>query len=71
MLLALDRRKDAYQAFLKGLSVQKNHQGILRELSRMGWRKRPIVPFLDRKNPLNVALGKMLRDARNGKTRTA
>ena len=66
VLLVLDRRKDAYQAFLKGLSVQKNHQGILRELSRMGWRKRPIVPFLDRKNPLNVALGKMLRDSRKG-----
>jgi hypothetical protein len=28
----------------------------------MGWRKRPIVPFLDRKNPVNVALGKMLRE---------
>ena len=64
VLLALDRRKDAYQAFVKGLSVQKNHQGILRELSRMGWRKRPIVPFLDRKNPVNVALGKMLRESR-------
>jgi predicted Zn-dependent protease len=64
VLLALDRRKDAYQAFLKGLSVQKNHQGILRELARMGWRKRPIVPFLDRKNPVNVALGKMLRESR-------
>ena len=63
-LLALDRRKDAYQAFVKGLSVQKNHQGILRELARMGWRKKPVVPFLDRKNPVNVALGKMLRDSR-------
>jgi tetratricopeptide (TPR) repeat protein len=64
VLLALERRKEAYQAFLKGLAVQKNHQGILREISRMGWRKRPIVPFLDRKNPVNIALGKMLRESR-------
>lgn len=71
VLLAQERRKEAYQVFLKGLSVQKNHQGILRELSRMGWRKRPILPFLDRKNPVNVALGKMLRaSAKNGR-RTA
>jgi predicted Zn-dependent protease len=66
VLLAQERRKEAYQVFLKGLSVQKSHQGILRELARMGWRKRPIVPFLDRKNPVNVALGKMLRDPKKG-----
>ena len=61
VLIAQGRRKEAYQAFLKGLTVQKSHQGILRELARMGWRKRPIVPFLDRKNPVNVALGRILR----------
>ena len=61
VLLLQERRKEAYQAFLKGLSIQRNHQGILRELGRMGWRKPPILPFLDRKNPLNVALGKLLR----------
>jgi tetratricopeptide (TPR) repeat protein len=61
VLILLDRRKDAFQAFLKGLSVQRNHQGILRELGRMGWRRRPVLPFLARGNPLNVALGKLLR----------
>ena len=61
VLLSLDRRRDAFQAFLKGLSVQRNHQGILRELARMGWRRRPVLPFLARSNPLNVALGRMLR----------
>jgi len=61
VLLGTDRRREAYAAFLKGLSVQKNHQGILRELGRMGWRRRPVLPFLSRGNPLNVALGKMLR----------
>ena len=61
VLLGSDRRREAYAAFLKGLSVQKNHQGILRELGRMGWRRRPVLPFLARNNPLNVLLGRMLR----------
>jgi tetratricopeptide (TPR) repeat protein len=60
MLLA-DRRKEAFTAFVKGLSVQKNHQEILTELGRMGWRKRPLIPFLQRANPLNAALGRLFR----------
>jgi tetratricopeptide (TPR) repeat protein len=63
VLLLSDRRRDAFAAFVKGLSVQKNHQEILRELSRMGWRRPPVLAFLARGNPLNVALGKMLRAA--------
>ena len=62
-LLATARRKEAYTVFLKGLKVQKTHQGILRELGRMGWRRRPIIPFLARSNRINVTLGKMLRPA--------
>jgi len=63
VLLLTERRKEAFAAFVKGLSVQKNHQEILRELGRMGWRKRPVLGFLRRANPINVALGKMLRPA--------
>jgi len=61
VLLAQDDRKGAFQAFLKGLKVQRNHAGIVRDLGRMGWRRRPAVPFLARRNPINVALGKLLR----------
>ena len=60
-LLVADRRKEAFAAFVKGLSVQKNHQEILRELGKMGWRKPPPLPFLPRGNRLNVALGRILR----------
>jgi hypothetical protein len=60
VLLSTERRREAYGAFLKGLSVQRNHQGILRELAKMGWRRRPVLPFLARGNPLNVLLGRML-----------
>ena len=61
VLLLSDRRKEAFATFVKGLSVQKNHQEILHELRRMGWRRRPVLAFLARGNPLNVALGKILR----------
>jgi tetratricopeptide (TPR) repeat protein len=61
VLLLGDRRKEAFAIFVKGLSVQKNHQQILQELRRMGWRRRPVLAFLARGNPINVALGKLLR----------
>jgi tetratricopeptide (TPR) repeat protein len=61
VLLSTERRKEAFEIFLKGLKVQKSHQGILRELGRMGWRRRPVLPFLARRNPINVALGRILR----------
>jgi tetratricopeptide (TPR) repeat protein len=63
VLLLCDRRREAFAALVKGLSVQKNHQAILRELSRMGWRRPPVLAFLPRGNPLNIVLGKLLRAA--------
>lgn len=62
VLLLLNRRKDAFEAFVKGLAVQKNHAGMLREIRQLGWRRRPVVSFLKRGNPINVALGKLLRE---------
>ncbi len=58
-LLAARRRREAHQAFKRGLSVQPDHPGILSELRRMGVRKKPPLPFLSRRNPLNVILGKI------------
>ena len=63
VLLLSDRRKDAYNAFVKGLSVQKSHQEILQELGRMGWRRRPMIGFLPRTHPINAALGRLFRPA--------
>ncbi len=64
VLRLADRKKEAYTALVRGLGVQKNHQEILRELSSMGWRKPPVLSFLGRRNPINIALGKMLRSNR-------
>ena len=61
VLLMQNRRKEAFAALVKGLSVQRNHQEIIAELARMGWRKRPMIACLARSHPLNAALGKFFR----------
>ena len=62
-LLAAQRRREAYDQLIRGAGLAPGHQGILRELRRMGFRRRPPLPFLPRQNPLNVLLGKILRPA--------
>ncbi len=61
VLLNCGKRSEAYQALQRGLKMQPGHPGILRDLRRMGKRRPPVLPFLERSNPLNVMLGKMLR----------
>ena len=56
--MAAGRRKEAYSAFIRGLRQERKHQGIWRELHRMGVRRRPVLKFLSRDNPLNVFLGR-------------
>jgi len=58
VLLACQRRKEAYAAFLHGLRHEPTHAGIRREIVRMGRRRRPVLPFLSRRNPINVFLGR-------------
>jgi hypothetical protein len=44
---------------MSGLGVQSDHPGIIRTLKQMGVRKKPVIPFLGRNNPLNIFLGKL------------
>lgn len=53
------RRCDAYRVFVRGARQQPGHKGLVNDIKRMGLRKKPVLPFLRRKNPLNVALGRM------------
>ena len=64
VLLAADRRKDAHKALMRGLRLQPDHTAIIQQLKRMGIRKKPALPILDRSNPVNVFLGKMRNGAR-------
>jgi len=47
------RPEKAQKAFREGLALDEQNREIIRELENMGVRKRPTLPFLNRKNPLN------------------
>jgi tetratricopeptide (TPR) repeat protein len=61
VLLVAGRKREAHDVLRKGQSLQPRHQGINKALERLGRRRRPVIPFLSRSHPLNVALGKMTR----------
>ncbi|HEY6100595.1 MAG TPA: hypothetical protein VIW03_14255, partial [Anaeromyxobacter sp.] len=42
-----------------GLSLWPDHPGLVAARDAMGLRRPPVIPFLSRRNPLNVALGKL------------
>jgi tetratricopeptide (TPR) repeat protein len=65
--LVADRRKEAIEAFSKGLTYDKGHRELKKELQLLGIRKRPAVPFLSRSNPINKYIGKLLRDKKQEK----
>ncbi|MBD3868329.1 MAG: hypothetical protein IFK94_09405 [Acidobacteria bacterium] len=60
-LLVADKRRDAHDSLIRGLSFQPGHREIRVLLKRMGIRKRPVLPFLERENVVNVKLGLITR----------
>ena len=58
VLLLAGRRRDAHQTLQWGLRLAPRHGEILRELRHMGVRKRPVLPFLSRRSPVNIFLGR-------------
>src|SRR5512135_806078 len=62
--LQAGNRKKAHVAFRKGLSLDRENRGIRQELERMGVRKPPVFPFLDRRHPINKMAGKVLHKMR-------
>jgi tetratricopeptide (TPR) repeat protein len=59
VLMRAGRRKEAYASFVRGLSLQSDHKAIRRALRAMGIRRRPVLPFLARRHPLNILLGRL------------
>jgi Flp pilus assembly protein TadD len=57
-------RKKAHTVFRKGLAIDKDNLEIRYELERMGIRKPPVLPFLDRRNTVNKLAGKVLQRLR-------
>jgi tetratricopeptide (TPR) repeat protein len=69
--LAAGKKKDAIDAFHKGLQYDNGNSDLRKELRGLGIRKQPPVPFLDRSNPINKYIGMILQTAKKepGKSR--
>jgi tetratricopeptide (TPR) repeat protein len=63
--LAAGKKKDAIDAFHKGLQYDNGNNDLRKELRGLGMRKKPPVPFLDRSNPINKYIGMILQKAKN------
>jgi len=55
-----NEKKKAHMVFRKGLSIDRDNADIKAELMKMGVRKSPVFPFLDRQSPVNKLAGKVL-----------
>ena len=64
--LRMGRRDRAYPVLLRGLQLHPGHRGILGDLRGLGIRRRPLLPFLSRGNPVNRFLGALFRDTPQG-----
>ncbi len=61
------RKRDAVESFGKGLSYDRGHVELRREMRSLGVRKEPPLSFLSRSNPLNKYIGILLH-SKNGKS---
>ena len=59
VLRTAGRRAEAHGVAIRGLRWEARHAGLHRELREMGSRRKPVLPFLSRRNPINVLLGRM------------
>jgi len=57
--LLAGNKKDAIRIFRKGMGIART-PAIQEELSRLGLRRPPAIPFLSRKNPINKMLGRLI-----------
>lgn len=52
-------KHEAIQAFQRGLSMDPDNKEIAWEMQKLGIRRPPVIPFLERSNPVNKYLGKV------------
>lgn len=62
--LLADNRRRAYKALTQGLRTDRRHTGLIALARQMGWRRRPVLPFISRDNPVNRFLGRLRHDLR-------
>ncbi len=57
--LSLGQRERAVKAVARGLAADPQNAALRLAQQSMGWRRKPVLPFLPRSNPLNRWLGKI------------
>lgn len=57
--LAGGQRERAIEVFNDGLKIDKSNHDLLWELKKLGTRRKPVITFLSRSNPINKYLGIM------------
>lgn len=57
--LFMGHRERAVRAIARGLELSPRDPALRAAQDAMGWRRRPVLPFLSRDNLLNVWLGKL------------
>lgn len=58
-------RKGAVHAIAQGLALDPRNSALRALHDEIGVRKRPVVPFLSRKNPINRTLGRLRRNLKS------
>jgi hypothetical protein len=60
--LKANKKQPAINAFQEGLKFDSRNRELLSEIKAIGSRKAPVIPFLERSNPINKYLGKLRSD---------
>lgn len=64
--LAAGKKKDAIEAFKKGLQYDHGNNELLKELKALGRREKPPVQFLERSHPINKLIGLTRQKTKKG-----
>lgn len=59
LLLEQGQRKEARESLMRAYKLDNTNAPAALELSRMGVRRKPVLPFLKRNHPLNIYCGKL------------
>jgi hypothetical protein len=57
--LFLGQRERAVKCIIRGLAADPHHEPLRAAQQAMGWRRKPVIGFLGRSNPVNRWLGKL------------
>lgn len=59
--MAAGNKKGAMKVFKKGLRYDQGNEELYKALTDLGFRSKPVIPVLDRANPMNKVLGILFR----------